>query len=718
MPMTPAAREEGGFNERRAVLLAVLAGCIVFSLLIDPSVLDPLGIGWLVHGDTAQGYLGWLSFRQSPWLLPLGATPGMGMEQSSSIVYSDSIPLLAISLKLIQGWLPTNFQYAGLWLCACYALQGYFACRLLALFTTRKSVLVTGVLLFLLSPIMLLRAQAHLALTAHWIVLAALYLYYAPPGQRRLLQWLALLWLSPWVHAYLMFMAYAIWVAYLLRYSVFDRLWSLGRTLMLMVAAVAGSLAMMWLAGYFMHMEVSTGGYGYYSMNVLAPLLPIGAGPFMMHAPAAATTGQYEGFNYLGLGVMLALAVAATLAWTGSRRQRRTNQGWRKVPDLALVLCCLALTVLALSTTITLGSHVLFTLPVPAVIDRGLNIFRASGRMFWPVYYLLLLFSVRGAMQLSAPLCTRLLVLVLALQLVDLRPFLLTMRRASAARIANDHFPVFPSAFWGHARERYKNIYVIPGNYEGEESVAYEYLAVQHGFAIDTTYSARLPVASHMAPRQQRHALFFQGVLDPHGLYLVQPVAAAGIKSAQRLFPPDTGVGNIDGFMVVAPGWFAQGEVAGLHRPDKMDYPEVPLDRTLGFGRNGDGLPYLQGGWSEPGDGATWSQELSATLVFHVMPTANDLQVALEIMPYLPATYPKLDVKVQLNGKVLADWTFERGRAPPNTMLRIPLAWQPADGNMALTFNFDKPHSPLQSGESADPRTLGLLLRNMRIQQR
>lgn len=716
--MIPAATERARFNERGAALFAALAGCVVFSLLIDPSVLDPREIGWLVHGDTAQSYLGWLFFRQEPWSLPLGATHGMGMEQASSIVYSDSIPLLAISLKLIQGWLPANFQYAGLWLCACYALQGYFSCRLLTLFTTRKSVLVAGVLLFLLSPIMLLRAQSHLALTAHWIILVALYLYYAPTGQRRLLQWLVLLWLAPWVHAYLMFMAYAIWAAYLLRHGVFDRRWPAGRALMLMAAGVTGSLAMMWLAGYFMHMEVSTGGFGYYSMNLLAPWLPIGAGPFMLHAPAMATAGQYEGFNYLGLGVMLALAVAAVVALTGSRRQRRVDQQWCKLPDLALALCCIALTALALSTTVTLGRQVLFTVPMPPIIDRGLNIFRASGRMFWPVYYLLLLLAMRGAVRLSAPLCARLLVLVLVVQLADLRPFFQAMRESSAARIANDHFPVFPSEFWSHAREHYRNIYVIPGNYEGDESVTYEYLAGLHGFAIDTAYYARLPAAARMARRQQRHALFFQGTLDPQGLYLVQPAALAGMESAQRLFPSDTGVGRVDGFTIVAPGWFERSGVAGLHRLDKVDYPEAPLDRTLGFGRDGDGLRYLQGGWSEPGDGATWSQEPSSMLVFHVTPTTNNLQVALDVMPYLPATYPRLDVKVQLNGKVFADWVFERGHATPDTVLRIPESWQPADGNIALTFNFDKPRSPLESGESADPRMLGLLLHGMRIEQR
>ena len=105
-------------------------------------------------------------------------------------------------------------------------------------------------------------------------------------------------------------------------------------------------------------------------------------------------------------------------------------------------------------------------------------------------------------------------------------------------------------------------------------------------------------------------------------------------------------------------------------------------------------------------------------LVFHVTPTTNNLQVALDVMPYLPATYPRLDVKVQLNGKVFADWVFERGHATPDTVLRIPESWQPADGNIALTFNFDKPRSPLESGESADPRMLGLLLHGMRIEQR
>jgi hypothetical protein len=718
MSMNQATSNSTGWNAWRPALLAALAGLIVFSLLVDPLIIDPLRAGWLATGDTAQSYLGWLFFRQEPWTLPLGAAHKLGMEQANSIVYSDAIPLLAITFKIFRAWLPSGFQYGGLWLFGCYALQGYFACRLLMLFTSRGSVLIGGVLLFLLSPIMLLRSQEHLALTAHWIVLAAIYLYYAPPESRRLLHWLVLLWLSPWVHAYLMCMAYAVWAAYLLRHGLLDRCWSLGRLTAMAVFAVAGSLSMMWLAGYFGEMEVSTGGFGYYSMNLLAPFVPIGAGPFLIHAPAAATTGQYEGFNYLGLGVLLALVVATARAIAGHRlRSAVSSPGWRKAPDLALVLCCLVLTVLALSNVVTLGSHQLFTVVMTPAIEGALNVFRASGRLFWPVYYMLLLAAMRGAARLSGPTCGRLLVLVLTLQLVDFWPFLHTVHAVSARKVEQDRFPVFGSPFWEKAKARYANIYVIPGVYEDDRSVAYESLAGDHGFAIDSAYYARMPSVERLQPRQQRHALFLQGEPDPHGLYLIQRSALAEFKSTQRLLPSATGIGQVDGFIVVAPDWFADGATEYLQHPTRSDFPAAAFDEDIRFGKNDRGLVYMLAGWSDPGPDAVWSEGLAATLVFQVPLSSGDVQVSLNVLPYLPAAYPRLGVDVQMDGQLLAHWEFVRGQPGPVTVLTIPATLRAADdGNIALKFRFDQPRSPLQSGESVDARRLALQLRNMRLQ--
>lgn len=614
MKLETASGEKSGRTAIRPALLAALVGAIVFTLLLDPSIIHPWHVGWLSTGDPAQSYLGWLFFRQGPWSIPLGLNHALGMEQGSSVVYTDSIPLLAIFFKLWRTWLPSTFQYDGLWLCACYALQGYFACRLLQLFTDRRAVLTVGVLLFVLSPVMLFRAQGHFALSAHWIIVAALYLYYAPPERRRAWHWLVLLWLAPLVHAYLMFMAYAVWGAYMLRYAVLDRRLSVMRSIALLVSSVAGSLLMMWLAGYFLKMDVSTGGFGYYSMNMLAPFWPVGVALLLPHSVAAATPGQYEGFNYLGLGILLALVFVVWRSLSEKHRDRLLLTApmraapMSKSPNLPLIIVGAALSLLAISNEVTWGSHVLFVVPIPSRIQPALNIFRASGRMFWPVYYLLMLAAIRGALRLTAPMCARFLVVIFVIQIADLFPLFHAINAASTANATSHRFPVYPSPFWTLARARYANLYVIPGDYRSDDSIAYESLANAHGFAIDTVYTARLPSASRQGPRTRRHEQFFEGVLDPHGLYLIQPPAFERLALVQSLFPPATGMGHVDGFTVVAPQWFLGKENRYLHGPEIHDFSEAVPGQTYSFGKGGDGQSFLLAGWSQPGDGGIWSE--------------------------------------------------------------------------------------------------------------
>ena len=54
---------------------------------------------WLINGDLAQYQLGWKFYREDVWRFPLGLNPNYGITDSSSIIYSDSIPLLAIFLR-------------------------------------------------------------------------------------------------------------------------------------------------------------------------------------------------------------------------------------------------------------------------------------------------------------------------------------------------------------------------------------------------------------------------------------------------------------------------------------------------------------------------------------------------------------------------------------------------------------------------------------------
>ena len=91
---------------------------------------------WLHDGnESAAEQLAWYFFRNDIWRFPLGVNPNYGEELSSSIVFSDSIPILALFFKLFKSFIPTNFQYFSFWYLICFYLQLFFSFKILKKFT-------------------------------------------------------------------------------------------------------------------------------------------------------------------------------------------------------------------------------------------------------------------------------------------------------------------------------------------------------------------------------------------------------------------------------------------------------------------------------------------------------------------------------------------------------------------------------------------------------
>ncbi len=114
-----------------------LLGITAFLLIADVSILNPSNTDWILQNDDSSWhYFVWQFFRQSPLLqFPLGANPRYGLDISSSIIYSDSIPLMAFIFKPISPLLPETFQYFGIWILLCFILQSFFAWKLMSVFT-------------------------------------------------------------------------------------------------------------------------------------------------------------------------------------------------------------------------------------------------------------------------------------------------------------------------------------------------------------------------------------------------------------------------------------------------------------------------------------------------------------------------------------------------------------------------------------------------------
>lgn len=515
-------------NKGQIFLLGGLIGALAFLLIYGFAPLNPTNDVWLrggfVEQDIQQHYAGWLFYRQSPLTFPLCIAQGINWPHGIGILYTDSIPLFAAVFRLFSAWLPAVFQYFGIYTFLCFALQGGFAALLLSLFLDAPAALL-GSLPLVFSPILIERAFRHTSLAAHFLILAALYYYVLSHRQNRFfykgLFFINILTIT--LHPYFVPMTFAVTFALLLEYAVRNRKW--GGPLCYLAANLAAAVGVGALFGLFT--GTAEGGsvveYGYFGMNLNALWNPVSRfdTKWSLALPVQnQVLGNYDSFAYLGLGVLFCLAVA--MICIAVKRQivplvQCAKQHW------ALCLICVILTVFAISNIVTANGAILFKLPLPHSLVRLCTIFRASGRMFWPVYYLLMLFCIlfcarvfRGRKALLA------LILLVAVQITDISPAL--MQRHN---LFSDYQAAFPtqmtSDFWQQAAEDYQHIVSL-------DSLQYDPLhlalyATDHGMTTNDPFAARFDEKQLETQRQEIIAQLTEGKYDADCLYLIQDEA-------------------------------------------------------------------------------------------------------------------------------------------------------------------------------------------------
>jgi hypothetical protein len=231
-----------------------------------------------------------------------------------------------------------------------------------------------------------------------------------------------------------------------------------------------------------------------FSMNLLSPVTASGQSSFssVFHV---FPNQEYEGFNYLGLGVVLLGAMALV-------RHRSSLSALRSPALRPLIMASALLTLLALSIRVTAGQTVLFIFPVPLFLFHLLAIFRASGRFFWPVWYLLLLAAiVCGALTMRVQWTRRaVLTAALGLQLFDALP----IRAAVADRAHITAANPLVAADWAAVARTREHLVVLPARQcdsmltPGGDAAWpwFARLAARNGMTLNSVYAARISSAS------------------------------------------------------------------------------------------------------------------------------------------------------------------------------------------------------------------------------
>jgi hypothetical protein len=521
-------------------------GMLFFIYVFGLRMVDPTQLAWLMRGDWQWQFLGWHIFRQEAWHVPLGRFTGFWYPVGTSVGYTDSIPLLAGLFKLFSARLPSDFQYFGLWLSSCFILQGIFAALLLRLLTKNLLLQALGVSLFVLYPILLYR-EVHISLCAHWLLLAGLWLYFKPWDNSSAYQpikfWLLLVSISATTHPYLTVMVLGLATAFYTRWWLIEQRCTITLAGLQLVLLSVTIFFFWWLSGLFIlgsQANMVAQPLGYYSMNLLAPFTPLGWSFFLQELPYA-TDGQYEGFNYLGAGVIL-LGVWAIYE-VGKRPLAIVT--FQKILPLAVV--CISFTLLAVSNKITLGNHVL--IEFQSDLWKILTPFQSSGRFFWPVNYTILFFICHLLITRNT---TKMAIIYLSLGLIvqeiDLYAKHQTYRQRRWDTTLQTWNNPLKSAIWKIAAPHYQHITLVPPIACGEPAAPYQpfsYLAGHYGLTINTGQLARFDADKTGQYCQQLLKDLQQGKVEHNTIYVLHP---SYLENFKKVTPLPLTCAKIDGF--------------------------------------------------------------------------------------------------------------------------------------------------------------------------
>lgn len=522
-------------------LAAMALGVAVYFFVFGWWPLIPTNIAFLDHADRAMHTLGWMFYRDTPWGVPPGASPRLGIELANSIALVDGLPLFAIPLKLLGPWLPRPFQYWGYWWLLCCMLQAGFAYLFARELGARRLIAILAAGFAAVTPAFIFRLTLHMALSGHWVILAALWLYAKriPP---RWFAWPLLVAVTSSIHAYLLAMVLALWVA-----ALVQRLWlhRPGWKLLGVEALVliAGTGLTLWFVGFFYTGSVDSIGYGFYRLNVLWPFITYRDWshlfPDLPHGDY-----DYEGIGFLGIGV---LAILALCILTGAVLQLRVLFGRRWSPLLVIA---------GLMSIWALSNHVgILDLEAPAIpIDGPLKFlgetFRSSGRFNWPLLYIVtvgavVLLGTRPPLGWAVPVMA----VLLAAQIADSEYGLRVFSKSDPPPA--DHWDNrLASPFWQRAQDAgYTRLRAIPVVYRNPDWRTLEYAAYLHHWDVDAIYLGRVDDdALHRLEDKEKQALE-TGDFEPRTIYVVD------VATALRIYPllhPGDLLANIDHHIVFA----------------------------------------------------------------------------------------------------------------------------------------------------------------------
>lgn len=691
----------------------VLAAVVLFHIVIG---LPLLGAGhdyWLEPGgDMATMMAGHYAIIDHPWHFPLGVTTALrGEAVPTAIVYTDSLPWLTVIMKALG--LGRVLNPLAVFLLIAYIAQPLAMVGLLrACGVTRTSSLLLGGLLSLFFPAWFARQFGHIALAGQFLLIlgAAWTVLVARFGltRRRIIEMAVLGLVVTGTHPYHLVPIAACLGAGLLSEVLQQRAKAWANAVLTVAAFVAAAAFTAWVLGYGGVGQSGGGGaLGVYSMNVLGALWPQASTLAGQTWDGVWFTGTlqipgqtFEGYNYLGAGVLLVALFGAVWCGIDLARGRKPDAAtWRRYGPLVLALA--VLTAYAIGPRPYFGPFLMFDIGRPmGLFGAIIGLFRCHGRFFWIVGYAALAFGVVQVDRLeSSRLRIGLLGLALVLQVADMGQMIRGVRSVYVR--TNPYYDTVLRSDSAFERRpwRFQPVVECAQNVDAWAIVQLSHLALRrHGTSNSGPVARALAVSCDVEP-------------------------AAKLNAA----PNDRTITAVIGDPVEKPTLFeAFGQRSDCHRfvrgllcgrdleqvPGLEPYVAVSAQQLAAapviYLNKGVKPRELGPGWGLPEQFAIWSDGKAAWLNLDTR-GASDFVLFLNVIAIGPSKDDTQAIEVVLNGKVQRRTRITRGVFSVRISGATP--GQPAEVELRLPEAAVPP--PFHG--IADPRLLGIGVNEIRV---
>lgn len=536
-------------------LFLFIVSILLFAFVFGIKGLNPAEIAWLmeVHHDWGTHYLGWAFYRGDEWSFPLGTIHSYNYPVGTNVGFTDSIPLLAIPFKLFASLLPEEFQYFGIWLFACFYLNGYFTIKILDNYKIDRKYSFFIAVLMICSPILIFRSL-HPALCAHWLLLASIYYYVKKSTPSNVFQinrnQIIILVLSGFINPYLTAMVIGFNVILPLKQVFIDKSIPLKKGIVFPIAAFL-LLIISWIFIGLINFNqsanlASVDDYNNYSLNLNSLYNGRGFSAFFPDLPIYNPM-QYEGFAYLGLGIMVLIGLGILALFLVKKNIKSILKEYA-----LLLILCFGMVLFALSNKVSFENRIIYDFTISGYYEILYQTFRACGRFIWPMYYFLILslsiLFIKSRINNTIKIV--LLGIIVCIQLYDIKT-LITYRNlkfGSYDTPLNDEL-------WGNVFKSFDGTIVYPPfnyNYSQTYPMDYQdlcYLSLKERKPISNAYVARTDVAKTESYKMNLEGQLSSGTIEDKQLFITTKpnIVAFG----QLLHDKKVRIKKIDGFYIV-----------------------------------------------------------------------------------------------------------------------------------------------------------------------